>query len=134
MNTRELRIGNFLHHKGLLIIVSDLHKNGVIEFNEESESGFWNDKNESCTPIPLTEEWLMHLGFMLIFDDMWCKSTNKISFDIVHSILDKNKPETMGWYLCVDEMPRYAKIEYVHELQNIYHGLTKENLVNNNNK
>lgn len=79
-------------------------------------------------PIPISEEWLKHLGFVPVFDDIWCASTNDTSFDVVHCILNINRPETLGWYLCMEERPFYKKIEYVHQLQNIYFFLTRKEL------
>lgn len=142
MNTSELRLGNLLHHKGALIVVSDLHKNGVIEFNEESESGFWNDKNESCEPILITEDWLEKFGFekRMLNGTIpeWrivCTPKNYKNEYCLAFRFGMLKPTPKGicdensWYpMLVSGNSHGFDIKYVHELQNVYYFISKREL------
>lgn len=87
---------------------------------------------EKCTPVPLTEDWLLRAGFVFINDytysdgskqDMW--RLNK--FAIVKGYQDR-------FTLCRTP-PGYSGrwdfmniVDYVHQLQNLYYALTGEEL------
>ena len=118
MKPNELRIGNlFIEEKSKKIIeVIGLEKNRIIF------SGMFLEKWQA-EPIILTHEWLIKFGF--IHDNNW------------HYYLGEN-PITRDYLLSIcwidgDQFPFYRngffKIKYVHELQNLYLALTKEELV-----
>ncbi len=81
---------------------------------------------DSLNPIPITEEWLRKLGFTL--KEEWPSGSGanffrpdrKVTIGISHrygnTIKITNGSRDENWYM----------IDYVHELQNIYHYLTGE--------
>jgi hypothetical protein len=69
-------------------------------------------------PIPLTEEWLLNLGFYKNIDtELFEKGGYQIDISVLkcHFYL----PDYGDWY---------KEIEYVHELQNLYFALTEQEL------
>lgn len=119
MKASDLRIGNYIEHdmsvddwKVIKLGIGDLTM-----FWEECKNG---EDREHITyiPIPLTEEWLKKFGFEFwgsskIFADrcdFWC--------------LDKGIEEECFYCKHLE-----INIVYVHQLQNIYHSLTGEELI-----
>ena len=105
MEAKELRIGNWVNIQGVELTV------GMINI----------DIAEGCEPIPLTEEWLVKLGF------------------ISDSLGGFNSPRSMNIYFLDKHInicyAKYAEsgvklehIKYVHQLQNLYFALTGEEL------
>lgn len=98
----------------------DLLKND--EFNEK-----WIDYKQGVlnlndvSPIPLTEEWLVKFGFEL---------------QIGNHILENHWGHLIRWHdsiIITDDISNHSKgltvkIEYVHQLQNLYFALTGEEL------
>lgn len=127
MTSTELRIGNLIQcYRKAFDKEKTQHKiSGIFFLDEfgdcvELEDGFIININKGIEPIPLTEEWLLKLGFelysekeyhgnglypILVWDDgFW---------------LDDNETGT------INDKP----ILYVHQLQNIHFVLTGEELV-----
>ncbi len=124
MNVTELRIGNLVESSYMMkefeeTIVSSNH----LSFLEDGVHHFVRLK-----PIPLTEEWLEKFGFDNILNTKNYQITigKGLTFSIawngtfcITSIYVVSGPETFI-------MP--ANIKYVHQLQNLYHSLTGEEL------
>ncbi|MCT3691033.1 hypothetical protein HZQ92_05535 [Elizabethkingia anophelis] len=116
MEGKELRIGNYIKHSELLGIteVMAVGKDYIhILFNKETlyESIKW------FTPIPLTEEWLLKLGFKKSkFSSNCFKITNGYKFDFAG-----------GEVLYLDSI-RLEHIKYIHQLQNLHFALGGEEL------
>jgi hypothetical protein len=125
MEAKELRIGNYVHDR--------LHREVVVKQIREDHLIFYlsNDSKikhniKTFQPIGLTEEWLLKFGFEkdgVLIDYAVCISNSKIlGIDL------KNKrahcyhitPSVQGANLC--------SIKYVHQLQNLYFGLTGDEL------
>lgn len=114
MEARELRIGN------LVLIDDDLI---IISCGEQID---WDC--ELYQPIPLTEEWLLRFGF--------------VEYDRMGELIFFNYKTNLGnrnWNLCLDKnicMVSFHgiswedsfKVEFVHELQNLWVTLTKYEL------
>lgn len=122
MKPEELRIGN---------LVSD----GTF-VNKISLADFYNmhlDDNCPFTAIPITKEWLLKFGFNENYGEydkeginLDCEYTDKgewITFLQAGNIkpIESNNEYTCRYY------PK-SDIKYVHELQNLYFALTKEEL------
>ena len=128
MKLNELRIGNYLKWE------SSINNNGIgcVEFiNSRCDSHFMKTfqldsgaTSEQCKPIPLTKEWLLRFGF----------KQNAIGFWWRKHPNPKSKDNWDGWYLNKDgELsislgPIFIRIQYVHQLQNLYFALTGEEL------
>jgi hypothetical protein len=80
------------------------------------------DHVSAFTPIPLTEEWLMRMGFEKR-ENGW----NKL--DICDEFCDLYYEYLSGVHLCVGgQHICLPHIKFVHQIQNIYHALTGEEL------
>lgn len=117
MKANELRLGNLYNQFG------NIHQvNGHIisELEKAPQGQLW------CKPIPLTEEWLIKFGF---------EETDPITF--MGGLYSIKKPD--GFYINKETMSYCTfdyegtiddiiKIEYVHQLQNLYFAVTGEEL------
>lgn len=131
MEAKELRICNFIKAPFLGdvelevtgIALAERPSLGYLHFIQtKSKSGsIFFELPEKYKPIPLTEEWLLRLGFGKcsdIFED-WPEYEK--GFDIGKSITLSHDFECyQGIYS--------QKINYVHQLQNLYFALTGQEL------
>lgn len=128
MKTSEFRIGNILRDRvtGSLLIVSDLSEADVI-FYVVDRNKFPLPDGWQAEPIPLTPEVLVKCGFVKLKLDngfyyekyLNNKETFLFSDNILsYGILGVSQYE---WSAC-------DHIESLHQLQNLYHALTGEEL------
>lgn len=132
MEKGELRIGNYYNSVkfgvAVLCDISDLsdlcHRaDGAIDHPPIEEM---------YEPIPLTEQWLKWFGF----------KDFKTDYGIMLNTPDKHliiMPFRNEFYPCIEVEAEFAsgekqvchleRIEYLHELQNLYYALTKRELV-----
>jgi len=101
MNEKELRIGNFVK---VANEETGLSKDLLVFALE--------DGIECFSPIPLTEGWLTKLGFVKRYSDLY--ECGKFILNNEFIMLD---------------IDLTVKLEYVHQLQNLYFALTEEELV-----
>jgi hypothetical protein len=117
MKITDFRIGN---------LVRDKYSKGIIKVNGITENDIFFSGNFTkewqAEPIPITEEWLLNFGFKkteynsdIIYDSELQNST--------YITIDNDYSSYFMWgeYL--------TSIKYVHELQNLYYALTKEELI-----
>ena len=116
IKANELRIGNYYKHP-----------TSINDFDVMEDIDFISVMVNQFKPIPLTEEWLLRLGFTRHHEDY--------GNDIVMLKSCVHQPrEGMTYKIYPDElgsaeMPKNAKrIKYVHQLQNLYFALTGEEL------
>ena len=124
MEAKDLRIGSYYHQEGFYklernksrIDIPDidfiLNKKTLIFLLTEGELDY-------ITPIPLTEEWLLKFGF---FEDNTYLNIGEVRYYIGEfgTYLD----EQVWW----NEEIISDHIKHVHQLQNLYHALTNEEL------
>ena len=115
MKSTELRIGNLVDSKLV----------GGFALRSENLSDFDNGFIE-LEPIPLTEEWLLKIGFE--------KSGGKVDNegDIRYVIFDEIESTiyvSYGSNFVGNCDSGFCYIEHVHQLQNLYHALTGEELI-----
>lgn len=114
MNARELRIGNFIQTNGILWEV------GTHDFGLVYKPYF--------EPIELNDEWLEKFGFIK-YDQMgdWSFWNYKLPNERYWNIgmLSKGVHVSFGG-LNWDDCPI---VEYVHELQNLYFAITRNELI-----
>ena len=140
MKATELRIGNYVYYEHTTHIVSGVHGNKVyswwvkdgqpvIEYEAKDISGTqvenpYIDVISQYEPIPLTEEWLIKLGFEKLtdskdgFKNTTYTYTKGISF-IVY--FDGVRLSTNFWM----GNEKY----YIHQLQNLFYVLSGEELI-----
>src|ERR1035437_7564253 len=121
MKANELRIGNW-------VIISTPF---CMDYDAMHDT-YIDDDWDELIPIPLTEEWLLKFGFnnsegqftMPLRDD---NLTYLEIYLYEHSVHSFNIYEDdCGEINCIS---LYYKIEYVHQLQNLYFSLTGKDLV-----
>ena len=128
MKTNELRIGNWVKYNPDMV---DEDWEGEWEYQVEC---IYSDQWESfikltdpfneryaldeVLPIPLTEEWLGKFGFEK-YNNSWWKYDKNGAFDI------SNNFDAFGFKTCIWSSDR---INYVHQLQNLYFALTGDEL------
>lgn len=122
MKASELRIGNFLLFENEAQEVSSIHSDNTIRLRKTK-----NDNCHGCycldaitiKAIPLTEDWLLKFGFESDGIEWW---TGVLSLGIYKD----------GLYYCPTEDIHYRRgkeFKYVHQLQNLHHALTDEELI-----
>jgi hypothetical protein len=118
----ELRIGNWVNVTHVHFKETEIDTIKI----DDLVRIFTNVPTYDYTPIPITEEWLLKLGFERTYlSEFRTKYTHKdthcIGYDLPY-ILDKSD-EGFTWY------GRYVKdIKYIHQLQNLYFSLIGEEL------
>jgi len=107
MKAQELRIGNYVNDSIGLITIG---LNGNIKFAD------------AYHPIPLTEEWLLKLGF---------DKLDKTHFKIIQNDIF-NSPFTItlddDGVFKLDFQGFWYQLEFLHQLQNLYFALTSQEL------
>lgn len=119
MIAHELRIGNYVDYP--LEGYDSIHKVTVYTLKD------LDNCNKDIKPIPLTEEILLKCGFenkmnlmyISIFEGMLCISINDFSYGLYSTEQRFN----IGL-----SYTNSSKIEYLHQLQNLYWSLTQKEL------
>ncbi len=116
MKASELRIGNSIMQDGDFVFVTwwrlELMENDKIEYK----------------PIPLTEEWLLKLGFDKLENDIptYFKCFGNLIEDDYEYSFNIYVDSEQNYFITV--FGRKIIIKYIHQLQNLYHSLTEEEL------
>ena len=124
MEANELRIGNYVYNDYLK---KNKQINGIFD-NEIWLSEIGEDEFDqrsiidSINPIPLTEKWLVDLGFVKEKDLFW------LGEYIVYK-LNKKKLYLFGIDSQIFDQCYQVNCEYVHQLQNLCFVLTNKELV-----
>jgi len=130
MKANELRIGNWVFSKTY---------GKDIEF--KSFFGLCNVESniELFEPIPLTEEWLVKFGFELVGDVDFHWRSKKVFIKNGYALFEEDQSGIIisenGNKAYCDRSYQYRnghgidhKVEYVHQLQNLFYSLTGEEL------
>jgi hypothetical protein len=116
MKASELRIGNSIMQDDDFVFVTwwrlELMENNKIEYK----------------PIPLTEEWLLKLGFDKLENDIptYFKCFGNLIEDDYEYSFNIYVDSEQNYFITV--FGRKIIIKHVHQLQNLYHALTGEEL------
>lgn len=123
MKTTDLRIGNYIGFGDSYVKVYEINENNFycIDSDDTSLSNKWAD----LKPIELTEEWLFKMGFEKKHNDLFTKQIGKEEY-YVFCYMDKNTGAEIG--ISINNQRSYFKKGKVHQLQNLYHALTGEEL------
>lgn len=113
LKANELRVGNWVNMK-----IYGMHAYYKIMQVDANYIKWVADNNAACEPIPLTPELLEKCGF--IYGDTWEFTWRK---DDIHV-----RQSDEYWYLVENRDVRYNPFKYLHQLQNIFHSLTGEEL------
>lgn len=137
MKANEFRIGNWVYQNGELteIVSIDRGSKTLYRINDILINKVTLlSKNTNKTifePVQITEERLLKFGFSKEFGERWCERHEQMeevskfykgSFCIYYNTeLDKYMDDSLEDYK--------LKLEYVHQLQNVYFALSDEELV-----
>ena len=113
MKTSELRIGNWVivHH-------NDVEIDFITNKEIVGAKGLHLTELKKVKPIPLTEEWLLKFEFEYT---KIAVGFNQFRKGILELSITPNGYELFFTY-------KWVKIEYVHQIQNLYFALTGEEL------
>lgn len=114
ITANDLRIGNWIYDK----------YNAPVQCTIEhlSEAVQWRS---SWGAIPLTEEILLKAGF----EKKDIGSGNIVCFDLDSFQINTYKESSKeGFWIRQYPSPKHKRFNYVHQLQNLYHALTGEEL------
>jgi hypothetical protein len=122
MKASELRIGNYIlfSEDNTIFEVGSIEEKGYTVQNEEETT--WIEAYQ-FEPITLTKKWLLKFGFEINRqtkenNNIWRCNCTQGNFDI---------EQIIGFFLW-DNNSYSPKIEYIHQLQNLYFALTGEEL------
>jgi hypothetical protein len=116
MKANELRIGNWYSEYGIPKQVLPLQILGLYQIEQAGKIVL------DMTPIPLTEEWLVKLGFEKTDRDVLFYEKRNL---VVEWLFER---WTGRLYLDAGDSARIIEVKYVHQLQNLYFALTGEEL------
>lgn len=126
MKASELRLGNWVHDGSRFPMqVVGIFEDVVYLDFEGNEGDVWECKIQDLQPFELNEEWLKKFGLiheLSIYDDYWYLLESDwfaIEFD----------EESNKWFCILLSGKRsITEFKYVHQLQNLVHALTGEEL------
>lgn len=110
MQANEIRIGNLVQDEEGIFPITATYFN-LLELNLETTE-----------PIPLTEEWLLRLGYFITETNEGVEAFMQNHRYSVKELIGKD-----DWLYCDGEQV-LTNIKYVHQLQNLYFALTTEEL------
>jgi hypothetical protein len=134
LKASELKIGNIIqldptkdwyHKDDLTMIVESISKEGI-NFSVSPGGGIYWENLDDKVYIPLTEEWLLKFGFVVK------ELADYVKTDF--TVYEKGKfvINDAFWVEFDDfDIRLEYKLEYVHQLQNLYFALTGEELIIN---
>jgi hypothetical protein len=113
MKANELRIGNWIYSKTY-----------SKEIQMKSFFGLCNVEAspDLFKPIPLTEEWLLKLGCIEVYENAF--QDVDLTF-----IVEFKENKFIVYLICPMPWIELEHIKYVHQLQNLYFALTGEELI-----
>lgn len=121
----ELRIGNYHHYH----IVDPLDERGeydeVCQIDPDDFRILTEFDCPEYKPIPLTEEWLKGFGFFEEKSFYERGIHNAIFSGCMRFKFDKL---TQKWRFDIGTYKDITRVEYVHQLQNLFYALTGEEL------
>jgi len=142
MNANELRLGNLVIIKNNNLPEVNNRISTVLGIQQREEKDFpdsdsvicfncdgswvnYYQLNEYIKPIPLTEEWLLKLGFDKLYYHSVYSQPNANIFSKRGYFIKHYKRMDVEYYRFVRED---VTIKYVHQLQNLYFALTGDEL------
>jgi len=127
IDKKDLRIGNSVMLEGKILTVKAIEHNPVTDrWYVKVYENYSQIKCEYLEPIPLTEELLVKCGFQYLNG----RTDGELTLDILHYEFDFVEGElvTKSRYEEVYKREKLPHIKSLHQLQNLYFALTKQEL------
>lgn len=135
MRAQDLRIGNWVNEYGVPIQITPQHILGLHQIEVAGKICI------DLEPIPLTEEWLIRLGFEKriinnTFPEYFIECTPKnykmkyflfFRFGLYHTT-PKGVCDEQGWRPELSGSVHCFHLQHVHQLMNLFYALTGEEL------
>lgn len=128
MQPNELRIGNYVYDRGVPV---DLRHSQLVNII--------TGKHLVYNPIPISEDWLLKLGFekwewcdnaafipLFFGDSLYCRFYNQM-WHIKKLKVGRDSKGVYGKTSSKYIIPK-GKVRYIHQLQNLYFALTGKEL------
>lgn len=135
VKANELRIGNLLKYTNYEKLKEDRRGKVFEVIPDDIQFLTEVDSCDYIEPIPLTEEWLVRLGLEYEYDTMESfkgKKYAKETDEQKHYCIFRNAEEISYFVFNFSSYMAYSHriktVKYVHELQNIFHAITGEEL------
>ncbi len=136
MKASELRIGNKIISYGSVTTVESVSNKGINTTASDNGKPYGMHSStiewDEFEPIPLTEEWLLKMKFIKYGGSStgigYYSTTIKNSITRLENYLEVWTGKYPVFHVRVGEVGYTNKIEYVHQLQNLYFALTGEEL------
>jgi hypothetical protein len=120
IKSNELRIGNLVNYENEAYCVwSEIRKYSVTLDNLKTRH-IGAAAYDEIDPIQLTEEWLLKFGFEE--KNKWFKKD-----DVMLGYISTDENLQLEWKTCVGDWV-LINVTHVHQLQNLYFALTKQDL------
>lgn len=116
IKSNEVRIGNWV--KDSASVPFQIEPSDIVALKQMEVAG---KDSIHYSPIPLTEEWILKLGFMLWKDGVYKIHWGRNGIEFIMKYPDK-----LWYYETGNNSSKH--IEYVHQLQNIHFALTEREL------
>ena len=132
MKPQELRIGNLVCYNGEVVKVEQITKNKIGYHRYKGETRMNYARLQEVEPVPITEEWLTKIGFILPEHKefyVMCRINGKDNsirltryFNLWNAEIFASHPEVVMLEHTI------KGLWFVHDLQNAHQLVTKEEL------
>ncbi len=133
IQANELMIGNLCMRNGKLRTIDVNDMSNIWDNNRLNPSNHRLDEEISSLyeGIIITEEWLLKFGFNKDYKKGWIGIDVKVDVMTTDFILAEplSMFEMQKFYAFVYDNYRFVKLEYIHQLQNLYFCITQKKLL-----
>lgn len=124
LKPQDLTIGNYINYEQTTHIVVELHKDKLIHHWIKHSNDEYVTRYDQILSIPLTHSELENLGFNE--DDVFLENRKGYFADTDIFVEKVGEDYWLSEFVNEYEVIRYVKIDFVHELQNMYYYHTKK--------
>ena len=124
MRVNELRLGNYVDFDGLSFTIKCISNNFIEADRGRGKVRF---SINDLKPIPITEQWLLRLGFEKEKEQDKLLATYFYHKNNISRVEFSDKHGNLYWHDNYSSI-YHKEIKYVHQLQNIYFALIGEEL------
>ena len=131
IDIRDLTIGNWVfdgNHTKFPMQITSLSEGYVTMSFPSNEGMDWESKPEDLQGMPLTEELLEKMGFNKVTNIRWGKAEEDKITEIVFWPDDMIQVQIRTLIYANQDSCNHWHIRYLHELQNLFWTITKQQL------